>query len=169
MPAALPLAPLWGARPLDLRSRPLARAEVLFATASAASQDARRAALRIIGDELSADLPDNVQLMSFMPWRKGQVLVRLAHQFAVGEDATMSKPATVSLASLLGSQLPIAAVNELSLTANRQRKDMRRLAWTSDRGDVAPKPDVPTAPEGPAYSVTLNPMQVRTFAVTLKQ
>lgn len=87
----------------------------------------------------------------------------------MGEDPKLSRPASVSLASLLGSRFSITAVSELSLTANRQRKDMRRMAWVSDRGDVAPKPDVPTPPKGPDYAVTLSPMQVRTFAVSLKQ
>lgn len=95
--------------------------------------------------------------------------MRLAHQFAVGEDSTLSKDATVSLTNLLGAAMPIASVDELTLTANRARADLRRMPWTSDRGDVAPTNAVPTAPTAPDYDVTLAPMQVRTFAVVLQK
>ena len=60
----------------------------------------------------------------------------------------------------------IASVSELSLTANQPLSSIHRLQWKSaDGADMAKA--VPPPPVGPAYNVTLTPMQFRTFEVKL--
>ena len=43
-----------------------------------------------------ASLPENVHLLTLETWRPNVLLVRLAHQFAVDEDALLSKAVDVS-------------------------------------------------------------------------
>lgn len=115
---------------------------------------------------LAEALPTNVMLMTVEGRPGGKMLLRFAHQFAVGEDADMSKPATVKLGSLF-ADLKIAGVQELSLTANQPRSDVKRLLWkTTDEPDPQPMP-VPTPPASPDWSFTIEPMAFRTFEVTL--
>jgi hypothetical protein len=92
---------------------------------------------------LAAPLPVNVQIITLNLLEDGSVLLRLAHQFAVGEDSDLSAPATVSISTIIPS---VAAVMETSMTTNQQV------------GPVA----------GPDFSVTISPMDVRTFLLTLK-
>lgn len=71
------------------------------------------------------------------------VLLRLAHQFGVGEDASLSKPVSVDLAELFKpAVLPVAHATELSLTANMNKADLvaRRKAH---RARHAPLPCPP--------------------------
>eukprot|EP01013_Petalomonas_cantuscygni_P022215 TRINITY_DN424_c0_g2_i1.p1 TRINITY_DN424_c0_g2~~TRINITY_DN424_c0_g2_i1.p1 ORF type:complete len:1077 (+),score=263.14 TRINITY_DN424_c0_g2_i1:448-3231(+) len=119
----------------------------------------------------------------------GVVLVRLAHQYSVGEDATLSAPVSVDLASLFpNTTLPWETATEHTLTAQWPISRMRdRLTWTSHTGPYAPPP-LPAAmsagrvaPHGalaPNHAdtdeyrderlrgdavITLHPMEVRTF------
>jgi Glycosyl hydrolases family 38 C-terminal domain len=55
---------------------------------------------------LAFDLPANVQLMTFQTWAQNILLVRLAHQFALDEDASLSAPVTIDVGALLASFNP---------------------------------------------------------------
>lgn len=47
---------------------------------------------------LNKEFPLNVHLLTLEPWdNKGRLLVRVEHIFAVGEDETYSKSATIAL------------------------------------------------------------------------
>jgi hypothetical protein len=53
-------------------------------------------------------------------------LVRVSHQFAVGEDAKLSQAVTVDLANILYKHT-ITGVTEMSLTANQPLSNVHRL------------------------------------------
>ena len=96
---------------------------------------------------LRTNLPANVDLVSLQawglwaaaddaddgdrPWGKGglgapgqEVLIRLAHMFAVDEDARLSKPVQVDLAALFDA--PPTNIRAMSLTANKDAKDAKQ-------------------------------------------
>ncbi len=60
------------------------------------------------------------------------ILVRVGHQFGVGEDATLSQPVNVDLFALL-SMYTITGVSEASLTANQLASNVQRLQWNTVR------------------------------------
>lgn len=114
-------------------------------------------------------LPANTQLVTLEPLGGGKLLVRLAHQFGLGEDADLSRPATVNLVKLL-KDWQITGVEERGLTGTISRAEVlsRRFAWPIE-GEK--RRVVSVAPPGPsnhsATTVTLGPLQVRTFYVTV--
>ena len=93
---------------------------------------------------LTADLPENVHLVSANPrdGRSDQVVVRVLHQFEAGEHPTLSLPITVSLDIFTG--LDIVSAEERTLTLLHS---------------VNANP--------PVTSVTLSPLQIRTFVLDL--
>jgi len=77
----------------------------------------------------------------------GQNLLRLSHQFAVGEDSKYSVPTTINLKQILVS--PITNITEVSLTTNQRISEMN-----GKFPDVIPFV---------GDLVTINPMDIRTF------
>jgi alpha-mannosidase len=134
---------------------------------------------------ISSALPKNVKLMTLknMPaedvaYTNGHVLVRLAHLFQVGEHPTLAAPVNVSLAALFSeSALKITSATEWSLTVNRDatammEQDAQRRAqpWKTDAStqalaehDGARKERVYLDSDDATLSVTIHPMEVRTF------
>eukprot|EP00808_Paulinella_micropora_P008823 g57629.t1 len=105
-------------------------------------------------------LPHNVELMTLQPWSNGQVLVRVAHQYAVNEDGKYSQQITFDLAKVFASPLIMDTCQEVSLTANedaaaahaRRLERMRTYRHTkTDRpsDDRRGGPTVVTSPEYP--------------------
>ena len=113
----------------------------LFTPAARVTQvsgDARRAPTEIVSLTGGATLPINVHLLTLEPWSRNQLLVRLAHQFAVDEDPVYSQDATVDMGALL-SRYTVKGATEMSLSANMERSEMeaRRLLWTHTDADAA--------------------------------
>jgi len=54
-----------------------------------------------LGLGLGYDLPINVHLLTLVAEGKDTLYIRLAHQFAVGEDKALSEPVSVDLGLLL--------------------------------------------------------------------
>jgi len=115
---------------------------------------------------LTRALPANVQLVTLEPIEAETVLVRLAHQFGIGEDEEFSKPASVDLAVLFAGR-SIVSAKEMALTGTAPRSEVekRRVPWTIDGEDsnVAEMTPVPILTHS---SVELGPLQVRTFEIT---
>lgn len=103
----------------------------------------------------------------------GSTLVRIAHLYGVGEDATLSRPVVVSLTSLFPA-LTISNVVELSLTANQKRAAMSplpSLRIVGESYDAAPRKRSEAAPQYDSstgdITVTIGPAEIRTYSLTL--
>lgn len=118
---------------------------------------------------LAKPLPPNVQIITLTPWGDGEVLLRLAHQFGLDEDAALSQPATVDLEGLF-TIFDIAQADERGLAAGISRKEVkaRRIPWRVE-GEAA-NTSAQQAPrvQTKTLAVTLGPLQVRTFILTPK-
>jgi hypothetical protein len=108
-----------------------------------------------------------VQLNTFEIWSPNVLLVRLAHQFAVDEDADMSVPVNVDLATLL-SRYQIKSVVEMSLSANQEKGAMlaNKIQWNTmaneGKGAVSQVISRQTSSD---TDVNLNPMEIKTFLI----
>lgn len=120
--------------------------------------------------------------MSLEPWNKDSVLVRFEHIFELNEDPEYSKPVTFNFGDVFRGY-DIGNIKEVNLAGNQWIEDVNRLQFRPD----PPLPGTdhtenPTQFEKFVYalrgkagkltkdsSVTLNPMEIRTFVVTLNQ
>ena len=118
-----------------------------------------------LGSIVGQDLPLNVHLLTLQQWNKDTILLRLAHQFAVDEDNELSAPVTVDVGSLLAPLSPVSMV-EMSLSANQDKEIMlaKKIHWTETSAIGAQTAYGVT--EG--MKTTLNPMEIKTFFVTVQ-
>ena len=124
-------------RPLADRTyaRPLlafARAGTDAADADAAAGGAPGAPARATLSALLSPLPEHVQLVTLQELRPGLLLLRLAHQIAIGEDAALAQPVSVDLSRLFDpAVLRVHGARRRSLTnAHDEREMMRRRQRT---------------------------------------
>lgn len=134
---------------------------------------------------LQSALPKNVRLMTitdnYADINQGRVLVRFAHLYSIGEHPTLSQPATISMTDIFAKgRLKIKSAVAMSLTGNQpiEEMDAKKFAWkTHDLTDGKVEAEIdengkpfekrfPFNPHDPKLSVTLRPMEVRTFFVT---
>ena len=163
-------AKLW--RPLA--DRAYLPAMPLFGAASAAG------GVRGATGSFATPLPPNVQLMTLQALTPSSLLLRLSHQFGLGEDAELSQPVRVDVASLLApSALKVAKVDEVSLTNSMSKeavlqKRRANAAWKTDHGGDAATHEWRRGARageggGKASSViSLGPLEIKTFVVTLE-
>ncbi|XP_037083658.1 lysosomal alpha-mannosidase-like [Pollicipes pollicipes] len=118
-------------------------------------------------------LPANVHLLTLEMYKPNQLLIRLEHQFQADEDPVLSKPVDVNLKDLF-TTLNVTSVEEFGLSADRPLKDINRFHWDHMRSNR-----LPTSFRSPAswayrgkngendlLTVTLNPMEIRTFVAS---
>lgn len=128
---------------------------------------------------ISESLPPNVKLMTlssnYAAWNEGKLLLRLSHLYAVGEHPTLSKPATFSLAAVFAKAgLKIATATETMLTANQPREqfEAKKKIWRTSTTypntniDGAETDRVPLDETDAALTVTVRPMELKTYLVT---
>jgi lysosomal alpha-mannosidase len=114
---------------------------------------------------VTAALPANVHLLTVHSWSPTTLLVRLSHSYETGEGGAMSQPATVNLAGLF-SGITLQSCTETTLTANQPLASAPKWTYNVTGGPVSTLPVVYTPPQGAQMSVTLNPMDIRTFLCT---
>lgn len=90
----------------------------------------------------------------------GAVLLRLAHIYAVHEGGDLAQPATVDLADMF-SALRVKSATEYTLSALQPLAQLKRLRWAPGNVTAA------AAGAVDGTKVTLGPMDIRTFVVTL--
>lgn len=120
---------------------------------------------------------------NYAEFNEGQWLIRLAHMYAIGEHTELSKPATVSLTDIFAKgNLKIKTARAMSLTGNQdiEAMDAKKFAWkTKDLTGGAVTAEIeangkpfesrfPFDPRDPKLTVTLRPMEIRTFFVTFE-
>uniref|UniRef100_A0A671T5G0 Alpha-mannosidase n=1 Tax=Sinocyclocheilus anshuiensis TaxID=1608454 RepID=A0A671T5G0_9TELE len=105
-------------------------------------------------------LPPAVHLLTLSQWDKDSVLIRLEHQYQAEESKTHSQPVTVNLQKLF-STLEVLGASEMSLGANQWKEDMNRLQWnTGSQFFISLTFE---------QIITLNPMEIRTFLLQVRQ
>ncbi|XP_041364286.1 lysosomal alpha-mannosidase-like [Gigantopelta aegis] len=126
---------------------------------------------------LKQSLPDNVHLLTLeqfagsgpAPSVKQPYLLRLEHFYERNEDTRLSQPVTVSLKDLF-VPFDVTNVVELTLGANMPLSQLNRLKWKTTDGQ--PKKDTtlrfePASSSVDPLSITLDPMEIRTFQVDI--
>ncbi|XP_012496872.1 PREDICTED: lysosomal alpha-mannosidase [Propithecus coquereli] len=124
-----------------------------------------RAAPRKQFSGLRRELPPSVHLLTLARWGPGMLLLRLEHQFAVGEDSlrNLSSPVTLDLRDMF-SAFTITSLQETTLAANQPWATASRLKW---RPNTGPRPRSTPYLLDPA-AVTLEPMEIRTFLASVQ-
>ena len=142
---------------------------LVFVGSSKGTKDIPVRASSITG--IGKDMPANAMLITRQRWTEPnstepekQFLIRLGHQYGLGEDGELSKPVTVDLVDCLPGY-EISEVVEVTLSGNQNIEDWEksRLIWTasgskSSNGSTDLKDT----------AVELQPMDIRTFRVTVK-
>lgn len=117
---------------------------------------------------LTRPLPINVHLLTLEQFEH-VVLLRLEHQFAIGEDDELSKPVVVQLKGLF-KYFRIVSLTELNLAANqvirqRPRKSENEVDWR----EAMLENSIPVRfNDDGDYNVSLNAMEIRTFKIDVE-
>ncbi|XP_009415848.2 probable alpha-mannosidase At5g13980 isoform X1 [Musa acuminata AAA Group] len=114
----------------------------------------------------SYSLPDNVALITLQALEDGNVLLRLAHLYEVGEHKDLSAMAYVELKKMFPVR-KIGNIIEMNLSANQEKTAMekKRLKWKTE-GTSGVETIARGAPVDPSKLVVeLAPMEVRTFLI----
>lgn len=109
---------------------------------------------------LQASLPANIMLVTLMriPGRKSLTfLLRLGHQYGVGEDEVLSRPVSIDLTKLLLGY-NVTSVEEMTLSGNQNltHRMHYRLDWTGTTSNAR-------VAVGSTTNITMAPMEIRTF------
>jgi len=113
---------------------------------------------------LNAALPVNVELMSAYMTSANTLLIRLAHNFGVGEDEKLSQPVTLDLTQIFIAQLQPTSITEVSLTANQTPQDIinNQLKWNI-QGEEKDENKKSRRQVVAGTQITINPAEIRTF------
>ncbi len=117
--------------------------------------------------------PQNLHLLTMQPFffddDDTSIIIRIEHFYEKIEDAQYSEPVSYDLYDLLnGDVLCEDAIVELSLGANISIDNMdERLKWNSEDQIEPLFSRSFTKKTNTSYVITLNPMQIKTFFVSL--
>jgi hypothetical protein len=130
-------------------------------------------------------MPINIHLLTFDQLGPEQYLIRIEHFFEKNEDEVLSKPVQVDLQKLFYSQGQIIDLIELTLNANLPLNDIKRLNWTTTENQsshwnenskscfsfrfIIFSIDLIDRTSLKDTIITLNPMQIRTFQVSVQK
>jgi hypothetical protein len=102
-------------------------------------------------------------------WADSTVLIRAENQFAVGEDPLLSQKAKFQLKGLF-EPFGIKNLEEMTLAANKALANEKRLQWNvTDSPNPTPPPINPVPVPPSTLTVSLDPMEIRTFIATVKR
>ncbi|UJR06766.1 hypothetical protein I4U23_011053 [Adineta vaga] len=115
---------------------------------------------------LSESMPLNVHLLTLDQLSSKQFLLRIEHYFELNEDETYSHPVKIDLQTLFKSVGIITDLIELTLGANFPLSQLKRLDWMTNDKESS-HIDISKQYSLKDTIVTLNPMEIKTFQVTL--
>ncbi|KAL4366626.1 hypothetical protein GQ457_05G012270 [Hibiscus cannabinus] len=108
-------------------------------------------------------LPLNIAVITLQELDVGTTLLRLAHLYQEGEDSTYSKLAKVELKKMFKGR-KIKEVEEMSLTTNQVKSEMKKLTWKVEGENGEQPSPVRGGPlDKSNLVVELGPMEIRTF------
>ncbi|CAF4067741.1 unnamed protein product [Rotaria sordida] len=112
-------------------------------------------------------MPLNLHLLTLDQLSSKEYLVRVEHYFELHEDEIYSQPIQIDLQKLLNSLGKIIDVIELTLAGNMPLSDMKRLNWTTTENESSHWKGIEQISSKDTI-ITLNPMQIRTFQITMQ-
>ncbi|CAF4980361.1 unnamed protein product [Rotaria sp. Silwood1] len=124
------------------------------------------ATYRLTWSALTDTVPLNVHLLTLDQLGPKNYLIRVEHYFELNEDDTYSQAVTFDLQSIFQSIGTINNATELTLAANFPLSELQRLNWTTN-DEQSQQMKIHNNIPSQATTVTLNPMQIRTFNVTI--
>ncbi|XP_063787232.1 lysosomal alpha-mannosidase [Pseudophryne corroboree] len=113
---------------------------------------------------LQEPLPQNVHLLTLALHQPNKVLLRLEHPFQGQESGNYSQPVTLNLKELF-SFLSLSDFEETTLAANLPKSKLVRKHWKAETGTTL---TANTTSALEPSSVTLSPMEIRTFIATVQ-
>jgi alpha-mannosidase len=117
---------------------------------------------------LKSPLPNNVDLLTLTVHDNNQntLLIRLAHLFAINDQSDLAQPVTIDMSQLFKRNL--VSLKEVSLTANQPVENVRKTQWqlSQKTTDTANNPIQRGSLND--TSVTITPMEIRTFIIVLE-
>ncbi|KAL1501428.1 hypothetical protein ABEB36_006748 [Hypothenemus hampei] len=108
----------------------------------------------------NVSLPRNLHILTLEPWGPSTVLLRLEN-FIGNEDKTNSGLLTVDIQQMF-SAFKVESMRETNLAANNWLEETVRMQF--NQPDPKQKK---VLPQGNNFNVTLEPMQIRTFILTI--
>lgn len=131
---------------------------------------------------MALSLPQNVYLMTMEPWRENSYLVRFEHILEKDDDGNYSKSVTFTLQDVFATLFDIESVRETNLAANQWLSDVKRFKFTKDQDNpynrrqqeednetYPERREEPIAEDDESHTITLSPMQIRTFIITVNE
>lgn len=115
---------------------------------------------------INRSLPLNVHLLTFDQLNANDYLIRIEHYFELNEDKIYSQMTTIDLQDIFQSIGQIKETVELTLSANLELSRMQRLNWFTDNEQLI-QSNFEQNLSIDTNSISLKPMQIRTFRVTI--
>ena len=120
---------------------------------------------------LAIDLPINIHLVTIQRTAANELLIRLAHQYAVNEDETFSQPVALDLREIFKAYNPMS-VTEMTLSANEDKATQlkNKIQWNANADAKSKKANQMMknpVKDDKNMVVLLYPMEIRTFTLVL--
>ena len=136
---------------------------LVFAASSHKNVNFRKAEFSAI--DSSFELPENIMLITFdqiaSTAASQTLLIRLGHQYAKGEDDTLSKAVDVDFKDVLPGY-EIQSITERTLSGNEDliEREKKRMRWDEAAVDTSDSVRKDSIRNG---KITIHPMEIRTF------
>lgn len=102
-------------------------------------------------------------MLTMEPWENNQILLRFEHIFEKDEDETFSVPQTFNIRELFPT-LRFLSIEEMTLDGNKALTSIERLPFPYTYPDWSGSEKL----SSDSFEVTLHPMEIKTFFVTIK-
>ena len=112
----------------------------------------------------TSEIPASIHLQTveILPFgTKNEVLLRLAHLYAVNEDSILSQPVKLNLSNLFYGQV-ITNIMETTLTTNQNLENYTPLIWNDDASGFSST--LVKTSDG-VFLATLSAMEIRTYVI----
>eukprot|EP00095_Tigriopus_kingsejongensis_P005742 maker-scaffold28_size608977-snap-gene-1.16 protein:Tk05742 transcript:maker-scaffold28_size608977-snap-gene-1.16-mRNA-1 annotation:"hypothetical protein DAPPUDRAFT_207420" len=113
-------------------------------------------------------LGDNVHILSLEPWDEGTILLRLEHFFEAKDNVPSSEPVNVALDQIF-AEMEVDTFIETTLGANMVLNQSERLHWNTNKWSMDHPATHPLGTQPDDFTITLLPMEIRTFFLTIRQ